>query len=84
LGCTRDKTPAVSTLPRVFSRLDGAAFEAALRSGAPAQLGDGEEAIASDGKGVRGIHGAELPGVRLVAAYAAKAGRVLAHPGRQG
>ena len=35
------------------------------------QLGTGEEAIAIDGKALRGIHGDEVPGVRLVAAYIA-------------
>ena len=38
------------------------------------------EAVAIDGKALRGIHGDQLPGVHLVAAYAHKAGIVL---GRQ-
>ena len=84
LGFTRDTTPSVATLHRVFSRLDVAAFEAVLRTWAQANLGEGEEAIAIDGKGLRGIHGEELPGVRLVAAYAPKAGLVLAQAGGQG
>jgi len=84
LGFTRDKTPSVSTLHRVFSRLDVIAFEAALRTWAQGNMGDGEEAIAIDGKGLRGIHGEELPGVRLVAAYATGAGLVLAQKGGQG
>ena len=37
--------------------------------------------IAVDGKGRRGIHGEELPRVRVVAAYRREAGRVLAHIG---
>ena len=81
LGFSRDKTPSVSTLHRVFRRLDLDVFEAALRSWAQRNLGDEEEAIATDGKGLRGIHGEELPGVRLVAAYAPKAGLVLAQKG---
>jgi len=34
-----------------------------------------------DGKGLRGMHGEELPGVRLVAGYAVKAGLALAQEG---
>jgi hypothetical protein len=84
LGFTRAQTPSVATLHRVFSRLDVGQFEAVLRTWAQANLGDGEEAIAIDGKGLRGIHGEELPGVRLVAAYAPKAGLVLAQAGGEG
>ncbi len=84
LGFTREQTPSVATLHRVFSRLDVAAFEAVLRTWAQANLGDGAEAIAIDGKGLKGLHGEELPGVRLVAAYATRAGLVLAQAGGQG
>jgi hypothetical protein len=81
LGFTRDKTPTVSTLHEVFRALDAAAFEAALRDWAQGEFGERREAIAIDGKGLRGIHGEELPGVRLIAAYADKAGLVLAQSG---
>ena len=37
---------------------------------------EGEATIAIDGKALRGIHGGELPGVRLVAAYAGESGLV--------
>ena len=37
--------------------------------------------MASDGKARRGIHGEQVPGVRLVAAYDVHTGRVLAHKG---
>jgi hypothetical protein len=74
------KTPGVATLHRVFKRLDIAQFETALRGWAQANLGD-EEAIAIDGKGLLGIHGEELPGVRLLAAYTPKSGLVLAQKG---
>ncbi len=80
LGFTREKTPSVSTLHRLFRRLDVDTFELVLGKWAQRSLG-GEEAIAIDGKGLRGIHGEELPGVRLVAAYAPKAGLVLAQKG---
>jgi hypothetical protein len=82
LGFTRDHTPAVSTLHLVFRDLDAVAFEAALSTWARANLGD-EEAIAIDGKGLRGIHGEELAGVRLVAGYSDGVGLVLAQSGGQ-
>lgn len=83
LGFTRTRTPTVSTLHLVFRDLDAGAFEGALSQWARASLGDDEEAIAIDGKGLRGIHGAELPGVRLVAGYADGVGLVLAQSGGQ-
>jgi DDE_Tnp_1-associated len=80
LGYTREKTPAGSTFHEVFKALDVEAFERVLSQWAQQHLGPGE-AIAIDGKALRGIHGEELPGVRLVAAYAHRAGRVLAQAG---
>jgi hypothetical protein len=84
LGFTRDRTPAVSTFHEVFKALDVAAFEHALSAWAREELGEGKGAIAIDGKGLRGIHGEELPGVRLVAAYSDEAGLVLAQTGGRG
>ena len=83
MGFTRDKTPALSTLHEVFCRLDVAAFEQALQVWAREQLGDRVGAIAIDGKGLRGSHGEEVPGVHLVAAYLDEAGLVLAQSGSQ-
>jgi hypothetical protein len=83
LGFPRGRTPCVATLHLLFKDLDVQAFEAALQHWAQGQLGDGEEAIAIDGKGLTGIHGEELPGVRLVAAYATRADLVLAQAGGQ-
>jgi hypothetical protein len=83
LGFSRDRTPTVSTLHLVFKDLDVVAFEAALGDWAQEYLGERGEAIAIDGKGLRGIHGEELPGVRLVAGYAVGAGLVLAQAGGQ-
>ena len=83
LGFTRDQTPCVATLHRAFKALDGGAFEAALGRWAQSQLGDDWEAVALDGKALRGIHGEALPGVRLVAAYCDRAGLVLAQAGGQ-
>jgi len=77
LGITRGRTPDHSTVHRVFKGLDVQAFEAVLAqwfSGRGLQQG---EAIAIDGKTLRGIHGEQLPGVHLVAAYAHQRGIVL-------
>lgn len=84
LGFTRAKTPTVSTLHEVFKLLDVAAFETALATWAQAAVAPGSQAIALDGKALRGIHGEELPGVRLVAAYDVETGLVLAQAGGQG
>jgi hypothetical protein len=84
LGFTRERTPAVSTLHAVFGRLEAPAFEAAVGAWARSCRGDRAGAIAVDGKGLRGIHGEELPGVRLVAGYADGAGLVLAQAGGRG
>ncbi len=83
LGFTRAKTPTVSTLHEVFKILDVTAFEAALAQWAQAALAPSSRAIALDGKALRGIHGEELPGVRLVAAYDVETGLVLAQQGSQ-
>ena len=87
LGFTRPTTPTVSTLHEVFTILDVVAFEAALAGWAQASLAalaPNSHAIALDGKALRGIHGEELPGVRLVAAYDVETGLVLAQAGGQG
>jgi DDE_Tnp_1-associated len=81
LGFTRQQTPGVATLHRVFKALDVEAFEAALANWAQAAVGGRGEAIALDGKALRGIHGEQLPGVRLVAAYEVRTGLVLAQRG---
>jgi len=83
LGFTREKTPTVSTLHLVFKDLDAVTFEGVLQDWAKQNLSDRAEAVAIDGKGLRGIHGEELPGVRLVAGYADGAGLVLAQSGGQ-
>ena len=81
LGFTRERTPCVATLHLAFKALDAPVFKAALARWAQGQLGDGWEAVALDGKALRGIHGEELPGVRLVAACFDWAGLVLAQSG---
>lgn len=77
----RKKTPCVATLHRIFSRLDAEQFEAVLGEWFARQGLPEGEAIAIDGKGLRGIHGEELPAVHLVAAYAQWAGIVLGQKG---
>ncbi len=77
LGFTRSRTPCVSTLHQVFSRLDREAFELLLGQWLQERgLGAGD-ALAIDGKRLRGIHGEQLPGVHLVAAYAHRSGIVV-------
>ena len=84
LGFSRERTPCVATLHHVFRRLDVDAFESVLGRWAQDCLGEGEATIAIDGKALRGIHGGELPGVRLVAACSGESGLVLGQMGGQG
>ncbi len=80
-GFRKGKTPCVATFHRIFTAMDVEQFERVLgewfgKQGLPAG-----EAIAIDGKGLRGIHGEELPAVHLVAAYAQWTGIVLGQRG---
>lgn len=81
LGITRASTPSVAALFRVFRDLDRDAFEHALGAWVRAQGIPAGEAIALDGKHLRGIHGEAVPGVHLVAAYAHQTGAVLDQKG---
>jgi hypothetical protein len=81
LGITRASTPSVAALFRVFRDLDRDAFEQALGAWVRAHGLPPGEAIALDGKHLRGIHGEQMPGVHLVAAYAHRTGAVLAQKG---
>jgi hypothetical protein len=81
LGLARGQTPGVARLHRVFKALDVEQFETVLGQWAQAALGGRGEAIAIDGTALRGIHGEQLPGVRLVAAYDVQTGLVLAQKG---
>lgn len=76
LGFTRDRTPSVATLHRVFRDLDRVAFEQRLAAWMATQ-GIVVDAVAIDGKRLRGIHGEAVPGVHLVAAFAQDRGVVL-------
>lgn len=81
LGITHADTPSVATLFRVFRDLEREAFEAALAGWVRAHLPAGGRALALDGKTLRGIHGEEVPGVHLVAAYVHGSGQVLGQRG---
>ena len=81
LGFLKEDMPAATTLHDVFKRLDTASFEAALHVWAAEALGQADQQLVLDGKALGGIHGEELPGVRLVAVYAPEAGLVLAQAG---
>jgi hypothetical protein len=68
----------VATLHRVFKALDVAAFEQAVGNWLAATGVQPAEPIALDGKTLRGVHGAGLPGVHLISAHAHGAGAILA------
>ena len=77
LGFSRELTPSVATLHRVFSRLDVDEFERILGEWMrDSGLAEGE-ALAVDGKSLRGIHGEEIPGVHLVSAFSHRSGLVI-------
>jgi hypothetical protein len=85
LGLPPARSPSVATLHRVFKGLDVAAFEGALGGWLATSGVRPGDALALDGKTLRGIHGDAVPGVHLVAAFAHRAGAVLgeaAGPGK--
>lgn len=84
LGFTRARTPCVSTLHLVFRRMDREAFERALGAWLQKCGLDTADAVAVDGKTLRGIHGEEIPGVHLVAAYAHRTGVVVGQRATKG
>lgn len=84
LGLGRHGIPTDGAMSDLLRRLDKAAFEAALarRAGAWAEAQSGDdpdhlEPVAIDGKTLCGARGHEVPGVHLLAAYAARLGVVL-------
>jgi hypothetical protein len=79
LGFRRGKTPTKATYSILFRRLDVVAFEAALARWIASCLSDEQMSVlALDGKTLRGSRDGAVPGQHLVAAYAVKAGAVLA------
>ncbi len=77
LGLPAGRRPCVATLHRLFKALDVTAFETALGTWLSQTGVAPTDALAVDGKTLRGIHGEAIPGVHLVAAYAHQAGAVL-------
>jgi DDE_Tnp_1-associated/Transposase DDE domain len=84
LGLRRERGPSVPTLHRAFRALDHAAFERVLTEWFAAQGLEAEEGLAIDGKTLRGIHGEEIPGVHLVAAFAHRTRVVVAQAETRG
>jgi|1185.fasta_scaffold81988_1 DDE_Tnp_1-associated len=83
LGFTRQQTPCVATLHRVFRRVDVAAFERAVGAWAAATTAvlataGVREAIALDGKTLRASRQATVPAVQLLGALGHDLGLVLA------
>lgn len=78
LGLPAGRSPCVATLHRVFKALDVAAFERAVGQWLATTGVAPTDPLAVDGKTLRGVHGAGLPGEHLVSAYAHQAGVVLA------
>ena len=78
LGLPPGRSPSVATLHRVFQALEVAAFERAVGTWLARTGVAPRDALAVDGKSLRGIHGDAVPGVHLVAVYAHHAEAVLA------
>src|SRR5215472_8518969 len=76
-GFTRLDAPSKGCLSYLFRRLDIAAFEQALTRWVLARCPEGGDAIARDGKTLRGSARKGVPGAHLLAAYAPKVTAVL-------
>lgn len=77
LGFTRLGSPCKATLSNLFRALDVEAYERALAGWVAARCPDLGEALAVDGKTLRGSAGYEAPGAHLLAAYAPKVAGVV-------
>jgi DDE_Tnp_1-associated/Transposase DDE domain len=77
LGFTRLDSPCKATLSNLFRALDIEAYEAALSRWLVARCPDLGDALALDGKTLRGSAGYQVPGVHLLAAYAPKVAGVV-------
>jgi len=84
LGMPPGRSPSVATLHRVFKALDVAAFEQVVGDWLTRTGVAPTDPLALDGKSLRGIHGDEVPGVHLVAAYAHEAQAVVAQMRTEG
>jgi len=84
LGLPPGRSPCAATLHRVDKALDVTAYERAL-GGWLARTGVApDDALALDGKTLRGVHGTDVPGVHLVGAHAHRAGAILAQVRSEG
>lgn len=78
LGFERGKTPCVATLHLLFKAMSVKRFEKAIGKWVAGRREAGSwEAVSIDGKELRGTQGHELPGVKLLAAYAHEAAATL-------
>jgi len=85
LGLGKHGIPSDGMMSNLLRRMDSPAFERALQTWAAAWPADAAvagapdvpEGISIDGKTLRGARGHEVPGVHLLAAYAARLGVVL-------
>jgi hypothetical protein len=84
LGFPRERTPAIGTLHNLLSRLDAVAVEAALAAWLQTWFSQPGQAIALDGKALRGSHQGATPDggwIDVIAAFAHTAGHVLVQSG---
>ncbi len=77
LGFRRGQTPAKSTFSKLFRRLDIDAFEAALSRWLLARHQDSWQALAVDGKTLKGSAAGHVPGGHLLTAFVPAAAAVL-------
>ena len=84
LGLPPGRSPSVATLHRLFKALDVAAFERAVGEWLARTGVEPGDALALDGKALRGVHGAGVPGAHLVGAHAQRAGALLAQVRSEG
>jgi hypothetical protein len=77
LGFTKAYSPTKSCLSKLFRRIDVGSFEAAVGRWTLSRLGEWQ-ALAIDGKTLRGSRDGDAPGVHLLAAYVPSAAAVIA------
>ena len=78
LGCTRKKAPEESTFRRLFATIDAAEFERRLSAWIARHRGLVGQAVAIDGKTLRGSGGADAKPAHLVSAVVHGSGLVMA------
>ena len=77
LGFRSGRTPCKATLSNLLRRLDVGAYERALACWVRARCPDLGDALALDGKTLRGSATYEVPGVHLLSAYAPRVAAVV-------